>query len=41
LLHYTNKDISQIAYELGFKNVQGFSRFFKRQVGNSPTGFRT
>ena len=41
LLHYTNKDISQIAYELGFKNVQGFSRFFKRQVGNSPTEFRT
>ena len=40
LLHYTKKDISEIAYELGFENVQGFSRFFKKQVGNSPTDFR-
>ncbi len=40
MLHYTKKDISEIAYELGFKSVQGFSRFFKRQVGNSPTDFR-
>lgn len=41
LLQYTKKDISAIAYELGFKTVQSFSRFFKRQVGNSPTDFRT
>ena len=40
LLHYTKKDISEIAYELGFENVQAFSRFFKKQVGFSPTVFR-
>ena len=40
LLHYTKKDISKIAYELGFENVQGFSRFFKKQIGISPTDFR-
>jgi AraC-like DNA-binding protein len=40
LLHYTKKDISEIAYALGFENVQGFSRFFKKQVGISPTDFR-
>lgn len=40
LLHYTRKDISEIAYELNFENVQGFSRFFKKQVGISPSDFR-
>ena len=27
-LHYTNKPIKEIAYDLGFKDLQGFSRFF-------------
>lgn len=40
LLHYTRKDVSEIAYELGFENVQIFSRFFKKQAGISPTDFR-
>ena len=40
LLHYTKKDISEIAYELGFESVQGFSRFFKKQAGISPSDFR-
>ena len=40
LLHYTKRDISEIAYELGFENVQVFSRFFKRLSGISPTEFR-
>lgn len=40
LLHYTRKDISEIAYELGFENIQGFSRFFKKQAGISPTDYR-
>ena len=40
LLHYTKQDISEIAYDLGFENVQVFSRFFKRLTGNSPTEFR-
>ncbi len=35
-----NKSVSEIAYELGFKYPQHFSRFFKRQVGHSPKEFR-
>ena len=40
LLHYTDKDISEIAYEIGFSDVQSFSRFFKKKEGLSPTNFR-
>lgn len=35
-----NKTVSEIAYELGFKYPQHFSRLFKRQVGHSPSEFR-
>ena len=35
-----NKSVSEIAYELGFKYPQHFSRLFKRQVGYSPSEFR-
>lgn len=35
-----NKSVSEIAYELGFKYPQHFSRLFKKQVGYSPTEFR-
>ena len=34
------KSISQIAYELGFKYPQHFSRFFKTRVGYSPNEYR-
>ncbi|MFY0605882.1 MAG: helix-turn-helix domain-containing protein [Cyclobacteriaceae bacterium] len=40
LLWYTGQDVSEIAYELGFNDVQTFSRFFKKQQGSSPTDFR-
>lgn len=40
LLQYTKLDISEIAYDLGFENVQVFSRFFKRLAGIPPTEFR-
>ena len=40
LLHYTDKDISEIAYEIGFSDVQSFSRFFKKKEGLAPTNFR-
>lgn len=35
-----DKSISEIAYELGFKHPQHFTRMFKRSVGYSPTEFR-
>lgn len=36
-----NKTVSEIAYELGFKHPQHFSRLFKQQVGYSPKEFRS
>lgn len=36
-----NKSMSEIAYELGFKYPQHFSRLFKQQVGHSPKEFRS
>lgn len=34
------KSVSQIAYELGFKYPQHFTRFFKQRVGQSPHEYR-
>lgn len=34
------KSVSQIAYELGFKYPQHFTRLFKQRVGQSPNGYR-
>jgi AraC family transcriptional regulator, transcriptional activator of pobA len=34
------KSINQIAYELGFKYPQHFSRLFKKKVGQSPNEYR-
>jgi AraC-like DNA-binding protein len=36
----TSKSISEIAYELGFKYPQHFSRSFKQHVGYSPNEYR-
>ncbi len=36
-----NKSVSEIAYELGFKYPNHFSRFFKQQVGYSPNEYRS
>lgn len=35
-----SKSVSQIAYELGFKYPQHFTRLFKQRVGQSPNEFR-
>jgi len=40
LLWYTETDISQIAYELGFNDLQTFSRFFRTKQGLSPSDYR-
>lgn len=37
----TNKSVSEIAYELGFKYPQHFSRLFKKRVGCSPNEYRS
>jgi len=39
-LHDTSKSVSEIAYELGFKYPQHFTRLFKNAVGHSPNEYR-
>ncbi|HLY71095.1 MAG TPA: helix-turn-helix transcriptional regulator [Puia sp.] len=36
-----NKSISEIAFEMGFKYPQHFTRLFKQRVGQSPNEFRS
>jgi AraC family transcriptional regulator, transcriptional activator of pobA len=36
----SSKSVSEIAYELGFKYPQHFSRLFKQRVGHSPQEYR-
>ncbi|GAO30679.1 helix-turn-helix domain-containing protein [Geofilum rubicundum] len=36
----TNKSISEVAYELGFKYPQHFNRLFKQKVGFTPNEYR-
>ena len=36
-----NKSVSEIAYELGFKYPQHFTRLFKQKVGQSPNEYRS
>jgi AraC family transcriptional regulator, transcriptional activator of pobA len=36
-----NKSINEVAYELGFKYPNHFSRFFKQQVGYTPNEYRS
>jgi AraC-like DNA-binding protein len=36
----TSKSVSEIAYELGFKHPQHFSRMFKNETGYTPNQFR-
>jgi AraC-like DNA-binding protein len=39
-LRYTNMQIQEIAYEIGYDDIQAFSRFFKKQEGVSPSVFK-
>ena len=36
----TSKTVSEIAYELGFKYPQHFTRVFKKNVGYTPNEYR-
>ncbi|MEC3906691.1 helix-turn-helix domain-containing protein [Tamlana sp. 2201CG12-4] len=40
LLLYTNKNISEIAYSLSFKDNSHFTKYFKRHVGHTPSNFK-
>jgi AraC family transcriptional activator of pobA len=40
LLKHTNWSVSEIAYNLGFKDVSHFNHFFRRQANATPTYFR-
>ncbi len=40
MLRYTDKPIKEIAYEIGFEDIQTFSRFFKKMENSSPTDFK-
>lgn len=40
-IYEPGKSISEIAYELGFKHPQHFTRMFKKNTGLSPNEFRT
>lgn len=40
LLRTSNKTISEITFDCGFKNVSHFSRIFKEKFHLSPTEFR-
>jgi len=41
LLYYTELDIKQIAFELGYDDHAYFSRFFKKNIGITASEFRT
>jgi AraC family transcriptional activator of pobA len=40
LIYYTDKSIKEIAYEIGYEDIQTFSRFFKNQEGFSPSEYK-
>ena len=40
LLRYTDKSIKEISYDVGYEDIQTFSRFFKKIEGISPSEFK-
>ena len=40
LLHHSKLQIQEIAYEIGYDDIQTFSRFFKKKEGVSPSEFK-
>ncbi|MGS2763698.1 helix-turn-helix domain-containing protein [Sinomicrobium sp. M5D2P9] len=40
LLKHTDSSISEIAYELGFKDVSHFNHFFRKETNATPSGYR-
>ena len=40
LLRYSDKSIKEIAHEIGYEDIQSFSKFFKKIEGISPSDFK-
>ena len=40
LLYFTDKTVAEIGFELGYEDPAYFSRFFKKNLGKSPSEFR-
>lgn len=40
LMQYTDFEVAEIAYQLNFSDPSNFGKFFKKQVGLSPSEFR-
>ncbi|TNF45015.1 MAG: AraC family transcriptional regulator, partial [Bacteroidetes bacterium] len=40
LLKHSEKNISEIAYQLGFSDPLYFSKYFKKEVGVAPQQYR-
>ncbi len=40
LLAYSDLTVSEVGYDLGFSDIQSFSRFFKRESGASPNYYK-
>ncbi|MCW2120468.1 helix-turn-helix domain-containing protein [Flavobacterium sp. 7A] len=40
LLRYSDLSIKEIAYEVGYEDIQAFSKFFKKSEGVSPSDFK-
>ncbi|MBL4904494.1 MAG: helix-turn-helix domain-containing protein [Flavobacteriaceae bacterium] len=40
LLYYTDMSIKEIGYEIGYLDIQTFSRFFRNQEGISPSEYK-
>ncbi len=40
LLRHSDYSIKEIAYELGYEDLQGFSRFFKKNEGIAPSEYK-
>ncbi len=40
LLFHTNNSLKEIAFDLGFADASYFNRFFKRETGMTPAGYR-
>ena len=40
LLGYSDLQVQEIGYQVGYDDVQSFSRFFKKQTGHSPISYK-